>query len=293
MSERKLTRREQAEQLLQEPNIRRYLDVLAYAEGTEKHGYYTKFGGSRIDNLNWHPNKFWGRTGDGNTSATGRYQFLKDTWQEQSKKLGLKDFGGHSQDLAAVSLIMERGAINDILNGDIDNANRKLSSIWASLPYHNSKHQPRKTSEQVLQKWEQLGGKEYVIPKQQYDYSTTPDIPQAQRQTIDHTPTNFKLPETEVPSFNSEIFNAFSLGGPAGRERGEQPITQWDNDFVFDTQALTDIQISETQVPTFTPPKQSYSAELAQAFGVLPKGADNGLGGYLNSLVESIYNEAD
>lgn len=133
MSEQKLTRRQQAEMYLQDPNMRRYLDLLAYTEGTKENGYNTTFGGGRWEDLSKHPNIVWGRTGDGKTTATGRYQFLGSTFNEQAKKLGLKDFGPQSQDLAAVSLIMQRGAVQDILNGDIDKANRKLSSTWASL----------------------------------------------------------------------------------------------------------------------------------------------------------------
>lgn len=173
MSEPKLTRRQQAELYLQDPNMRRYLDVLSFTEGTTKNGYHTKFGGGRWEDLSKHPNIVWGKTGDGKTTATGRYQFLGSTFNEQAKKLGLKDFGPQSQDLAAVSLIMERGAVQDILNGDIDKANRKLSSTWASLPYNNSIHQSQRSAEEVAQEWERLGGKEYMIPNQQYDYSTT------------------------------------------------------------------------------------------------------------------------
>ena len=153
--------RQQVEQWLQDPNVRRYLDLLAYTEGTEKHGYNTTFGGGRIEDLSQHPNKVWGRTGDGATTATGRYQFLGSTFNEQAKKLGLNDFGGQSQDLAAVNLMAERGAINDIINGDIDKANRKLSSTWASLPYNNSPHQSQKSVADVAKWWANAGGKDY------------------------------------------------------------------------------------------------------------------------------------
>ena len=57
MSEPKLTRRQQAELYLQDPNMRRYLDVLSFTEGTTKNGYHTKFGGGRWEDLSKHPNR--------------------------------------------------------------------------------------------------------------------------------------------------------------------------------------------------------------------------------------------
>lgn len=273
MSEPKLTRRQQAALYLQDPNVRRYLDLLSYTEGTQKHGYYTKFGGDRIDDLTRHPNKIWGRTGDGATSATGRYQFLTGTWNEQAKLLGLKDFGPESQDLAAVSLIMRRGAINDILNGDIDSANRKLSNEWASLPYNKSPHQHQKSAEAVAQEWERLGGKEYMIPSQQYDYSTAPLIPTTEDQPTQpieplYTEPSLPEPETAQPSV---------VPPPQIGFQQMKPI-----DFA--------ITASEPETMLEEPEPPNYQEGLAKAFGIMPK-ANNGLGDYVGELVKSIYDQ--
>lgn len=270
MSEPKLTRRQQAELYLQDPNMRRYLDVLSFTEGTTKNGYHTKFGGGRWEDLSKHPNIVWGKTGDGKTTATGRYQFLGSTFNEQAKKLGLKDFGPQSQDLAAVSLIMERGAVQDILNGDIDKANRKLSSTWASLPYNNSIHQSQRSAEEVAQEWERLGGKEYMIPNQQYDYSTT----QPNTNTV-FAPTPITAPQSIANTLTSNFAPAETSGGFT------DAFNQLNN-------TLNPFGAVE---PEMQPNKSQYQNQLAQAFGVSPD-TKAGLPDYIGNLVKSIYDPA-
>lgn len=275
MSEQKLTRRQQAEIYLQHPNMRRYLDVLSYAEGTEKHGYHTKFGGGRIDDLSHHPNINWGKTGDGPTSATGRYQFVKGTWNEQAKLLGLNDFGPQSQDLAAVSLIMRRGAVDDILNGDIDNANRKLSPEWASLPYHKSKHQSKRTSDEIAQVWEKLGGKDYAMAAQQYDYSTT---------TVPDT-AQYKVPEKTLRAFSPEK-ELTPLSSSYDVES-----TNLLNQVIKGFEALNgtmDEMVGMPSVPIT--PKANYDAQLASAFGITPSTSGK-IPDYIGDMIKSIYDQ--
>lgn len=119
----------------QRKNAKAYLDGLAKMEGAD---YNTKFGGGKIDDLSQHPGKTWGRTIDGPSSATGRYQFIKGTWDGVQKRLGLPDFGPESQDKAAIQLMKDRGAWGDILKGDFHAATKKLGSEWASLPSSRS-----------------------------------------------------------------------------------------------------------------------------------------------------------
>ena len=130
--------RAELEAALQNPNARKFLDLLSYTEGTQKHGYATAFGGGRIDDLSKHPRASSGFTQtDGKrntTTAAGRYQFLSGTWDEQAKKLGLSDFGAKSQDLAALSLAADSGALKSILSGDFKTAIDKTGVKWASLP---------------------------------------------------------------------------------------------------------------------------------------------------------------
>lgn len=125
------------QQYLNNPNVRKMLDVIASAEGV-KHGYYTIFGNERFGNLSTHPNvrkRFKQTDGTVNvTTAAGRYQFLKDTWDDASRRYGLKDFSPQSQDVAAIGLLMQNGALPYVLKGDYQTAVKKSGGTWASLP---------------------------------------------------------------------------------------------------------------------------------------------------------------
>lgn len=267
MSGQNLTRRQQAEMYLKDPNMRRFLDVLSYTEGTQKNGYNTIFGGGRWEDLSRHPNRIWGRTGDGATSATGRYQFLTNTWNEQAKLLGLEDFGPHSQDLAAVSLIMRRGAVNDILNGDIDSANRKLSKEWTSLPYNNSPHQSQKSTEDVLREWERLGGKSYSVPAQQYDYSTTRPL----------TIAGFTPPSQNQPFNAAQQIANYS-----------QPNNAFQNYFNQLNGTMLPLENMEVEPPQSN--RQKYQNQLAAAFGAMPE-TKQAIPDHIGDLLRSIYDQ--
>ena len=139
--------RKQLEQALQNPNVRKFLDLISYTEGTQGNGYRTAFGGGQLRSLNDHPRylKTFRQT-DGTlnkTSAAGRYQFLKGTWDNVARQYGLKDFSPHSQDLGAVALLFGRDAIPALLKGDFQTAVRKTGAEWASLPTSNYKQNKR------------------------------------------------------------------------------------------------------------------------------------------------------
>lgn len=128
---------QQLMQLMNNPNARKMLDLIAATEGV-KYGYNTLFGNQKIDDLSWHPNikKPFTQT-DGQvkyTTAAGRYQFLKDTWDGVAKQYGLKDFSPQSQDLGALALLAQNGALPYVLKGDFNTAIKKSGSTWASLP---------------------------------------------------------------------------------------------------------------------------------------------------------------
>ncbi|HCW4261496.1 glycoside hydrolase family 24 protein [Acinetobacter baumannii] len=128
---------QQLMQLMNNPNARKMLDLIAAAEGV-KYGYNTLFGNQRIDNLSAHPNikKPFKQT-DGQvkyTTAAGRYQFLKDTWDGLARQYGIKDFSPQSQDFGALALLAQNGALPYVLKGDFNTAIKKSGSTWASLP---------------------------------------------------------------------------------------------------------------------------------------------------------------
>lgn len=127
-------------QLLNNPNARRMLDLIASAEGV-KHGYNTLFGNQRFDDLSGHPNirkAFTQTDGKKNyTTAAGRYQFLNDTWNGLSRQYGLRDFSPQSQDIGAIALLDQIGALPYVLKGDFGTAIKKSGGTWASLPSSN------------------------------------------------------------------------------------------------------------------------------------------------------------
>lgn len=127
----------QLQQAYANPNVRKFLDLIAQAEGV-KHGYNTMFGNERFGNLSTHPNvrKAFKQT-DGRTNyttAAGRYQFLNSTWNNLAKRYGFRDFSPQAQDLGAIALIAGRGALDDVLKGNWQAAIQKTGKEWASLP---------------------------------------------------------------------------------------------------------------------------------------------------------------
>lgn len=161
--------RAQLEKYLQNPNVRQFLNLIAHTEGTEGNGYRTAFGGGRLSSLNDHPRyskAFKQKNGKTNkTSAAGRYQFLRGTWDGLARQYGLKDFGPQSQDIAAVALLAQNGALGRILKGDMQGAVRKAGPTWASLPTAPASYSQPTKSWQTVNRF--LGGKTSPSQKQQ------------------------------------------------------------------------------------------------------------------------------
>ena len=143
---------QQLQQLLNNPNARQMLDIIAKAEGV-KHGYNTMFGNQRISSLQSHPNirkRFVQTDGKSNvTTAAGRYQFLKGTWDGVARQYGLKDFSPQNQDIAALALMAQNGSLPYVLKGDFQTAVKKSGGTWASLP-SSPYAQPKRS-------WSELG----------------------------------------------------------------------------------------------------------------------------------------
>jgi len=121
-------------------NICAFLDTLAcrLAEGTAGRGddgYNVLVGGQLFSGYKVHPNRsvYLPRYRIFSTAA-GRYQFIAKTWRVLQQRLQLPDFGPHSQDLAAIELIREKDALDDLRDRDFDAAVTKCRKIWASLP---------------------------------------------------------------------------------------------------------------------------------------------------------------
>lgn len=139
------------------PNMKAFLMMIRVGEGTsDANGYRRLFGGELFNDFSKHPNKVVSKSGY-NSTAAGAYQILYRTWLMVSVKLGLDDFSPQSQDAAAVELIRNRGALELVLNGKLNEAIAKTNKEWASLP--NSPYgQPTKTLAQATATYKSFGG---------------------------------------------------------------------------------------------------------------------------------------
>jgi muramidase (phage lysozyme) len=123
---------------MENANLQAFLAMIRYAEGTSgANGYRMLFGGGLFDSFEDHPRQaVTARLGGSliTSTAAGAYQILARTWDDVRRVLSLPDFSPESQDKAAAFLIRRRGALADVYAGRFDEAVKKCSQEWASLP---------------------------------------------------------------------------------------------------------------------------------------------------------------
>jgi muramidase (phage lysozyme) len=115
-------------------------DTIAYAEGTKgrlNDGYSITYAYRSFSSCARHPNMRI--TAGGYTStAAGRYQYLKKTWDNVERAAALASFEPENQEKAAAWSIKHRGVTvpptTPMTRGQFAIALRKLSLEWASLP---------------------------------------------------------------------------------------------------------------------------------------------------------------
>lgn len=126
-------------------NRKALLDTIAYAEGTDvpgnqrtatkNHGYDVIVGGAIFTDYKDHPRVVVNLPRYNiKSSAAGRYQFIRRTWDALRDRLKLPDFGPESQDRAATELLRECGALAHIDAGKFEHAIFAARKIWASFP---------------------------------------------------------------------------------------------------------------------------------------------------------------
>ena len=143
--------------VLNNKNVQAFLKTIRVGEGTTgANGYNTLFGGGQFTSYADHPNIKVTKSGYTSTAA-GSYQILYRTWLECKKNLGLTDFTPLSQDKCAIYLIKQKGALNDVINGNFTTAVNKVKNVWASLP--NSPYgQPTVKMADIIKKYKEYGG---------------------------------------------------------------------------------------------------------------------------------------
>jgi muramidase (phage lysozyme) len=128
------------------PEARGLLDTIARTESAGR--YNVRYGGATdktFQDFTDHPRVAEPITSGpdvGKTSsAAGRYQFIGSTWDQQAKKLGLKDFSPANQDAAAWDLAQTeyksktgKDLLTTLKSGDTSDVLTSLSGQWSSLP---------------------------------------------------------------------------------------------------------------------------------------------------------------
>ena len=122
----------------QEKNIRAFLQMIRIAEGTGGiDGYRMLVGGGLFFSFADHPRKVITITSNGKqikSSAAGAFQIIAPTWDGLRRQINFPDFSPENQDNAAIQLIREKGALEDVKAGRFDAAVSKVRAIWASMP---------------------------------------------------------------------------------------------------------------------------------------------------------------
>lgn len=154
--------------LLTNSNIVAFLEMIRHSEGTATpNGYSVLFGGKDFvkdygRDFSAHPHIYFNYKNKVGkvirTSAAGAYQIIWHTWLNVKAALNLPDFSPKSQDEAALKLISDAGAIDDIVAGHFVVAINKVRQIWASLPGSGC-NQPEHTLAEVEKWYEDDGGK--------------------------------------------------------------------------------------------------------------------------------------
>jgi len=122
------------------PFAKGFLDAVSSAEGTGM-GYDIIVGGGKFTDYSAHPNVVGFVGKEGPSTAAGKYQITKQTWDEYSKKLSLTDFSPVNQDKAAYALAQARYKKNtkgrdlelDLAYGNYNYLRSALQDTWTGI----------------------------------------------------------------------------------------------------------------------------------------------------------------
>lgn len=117
-------------------NVQAFSRVVREKESSndDEKAFHLLFGGTRFESFTDHPRIYFPLEGGRRTSAAGAFQILASTWDSLQKVYHFADFSPPNQCLAFVALVEGRGALGDVLGGDIASALIKCQKEWTSLP---------------------------------------------------------------------------------------------------------------------------------------------------------------
>jgi muramidase (phage lysozyme) len=129
---------------VKQARIKAFLDTIAWAEGTDEvASYRTQYTGTQFAGFHDHPREQKCGLRNGQqlcADAAGRYLLLSSTWDRLAKKIGATDFSPANQDRAAIELLREYRALEDIEASRFEVAVHKLTAVWPSLKQAGDGH---------------------------------------------------------------------------------------------------------------------------------------------------------
>lgn len=200
---------------LDNPLTRQWLDLIAFAEGTDPNrsggGYRTMFGGGQAPSLERHPDTVVRTKGfPRGSAAAGRYQFMPGTWGGAAKALGLNRFGEQEQDLAAIYLMKRRGV--DPTRDPVTAENiAKLAPEWASLPTLQGKSYYGQPVKSLSQLYNVLRIPEGSVPYQVNEQTAAPTV---------------NLPRYDFKGKLKDIVQEYALSGAGQTQLGDTKAAQ-------------------------------------------------------------------
>jgi muramidase (phage lysozyme) len=125
---------------LNEVDVKAFLKLIRYCEHHRREDpgvYYVLYGGGHFTDISTHPlpkaKQIRDRYGEPHSPA-GAYQIIFKTWKGLKERDIVHDFSPISQDKAAIQIIKDFSALEDVRHGDIQIAIPKLRGQWSSFP---------------------------------------------------------------------------------------------------------------------------------------------------------------
>ena len=261
-----------------EANIQSYLNGLGKAEGAD---YDTIVGGKKFTDYSKHPGIVGITTKEGPSTAAGKYQITKTTYDYYAPKLGITDFSPASQDAIAKAILKAKDAEGDVIKGDFDAAHSKLGSTWASLPT-SIYSQPKKSTEWV---------EENIKPVKQASYKAASIDNIAQPQQVLDRPES-----TDTSSPYLKYVNKTQEASPYLKY-----VNQQTQEEISPTKSFTKSFVGSATKAIAASPAMALGAQGGFELGVLAGpyapiaspvlGLAGGIAGYLGGgeLAESVY----
>jgi muramidase (phage lysozyme) len=152
-----VTTREVIVAALGNANVKAWQQVVRHRESShDDNAYYEISGGGAITSLDKYP---WpNESTEKGWKAVGAGQFIPHTWYGLARQYpdDCKDFSKYAQDFGIVALTAGRGALQDVISGDIITAIKKCHEEWTSLP--GAAENKRYTMDEALHVFQQYGG---------------------------------------------------------------------------------------------------------------------------------------